>query len=96
MIKHVVSWEFAEKDKSTNILRMKQLLEELPGLIPEIIDYEVGLNIRQSDIAMDMVLISSFSDESALKIYGTHPEHHRVVQELHAVTTKAVIVDYDT
>jgi quinol monooxygenase YgiN len=94
MIKHVVSWGFAEENKSANLKKMKELLEELPSLIPAIIDYEVGLNFRDSELAMDMVLVSSFADEAALKEYANHPEHKRVVAALHAVTSKAVIVDY--
>ena len=94
MIKHVVSWEFAEDNKIENLKNMKALLEELPALIPAIEDYEVGLNIKDSELAMDMVLISSFANEVAMQEYAAHPEHRRVVEALHAVTTKAVIVDY--
>ena len=94
MIKHVVSWEFAEDNKTENLKNMKALLEELPALIPVIEGYEVGLNIKDSDLAMDMVLISSFADEASMQQYATHPEHRRVVEALHGVTTKAVIVDY--
>ncbi len=96
MIKHVVCWEFGEKNKSSNLNKMKELLEELPGLIPAIAGYEVGLNIKNSELAMDMVLISSFADEAALQTYAEHPEHRRVVQALHKVTENAVIVDYKT
>ncbi|NQV42294.1 MAG: Dabb family protein [Candidatus Marinimicrobia bacterium] len=94
MIKHVVSWEFAEENKAGNLLRMKELLEELPSLISVIEDYEVGLNIKDSELAMDMVLVSSFADEAALQTYANHAEHKRVVEALHKVTTRAVIVDY--
>ena len=94
MIKHVVAWEFAEEDKSTNLQEMKQLLEALPSLIPAIKSYEVGLNFKISELAMDMVLISAFADEEGLKDYAAHPEHQRGVEKLHAVTTKAVIVDF--
>jgi len=96
MIKHVVSWGFAKEKKADNLKKMKAMLEELPALIPAIVDYEVGLNIKVSDLAMDMVLISSFADEAALQVYASHPEHRRVVEALHKVTTKAVIVDYKT
>ena len=94
MIKHVVSWEFAESNKSGNLKMMKALLEELPELISVIEEYEVGLNIKKSDLAMDMVLISAFADETALQTYASHPEHKRVVEALHKVITRAVIVDY--
>lgn len=94
MYKHVVSWEFENKNKQENLKEMKVLLETLPSLIPEIVEYEIGLNVKDSELAMDMVLISSFNDEAAYKVYATHPEHRLVVEALHKVTSKAVIVDY--
>lgn len=96
MYKHIVAWEFHQENKTTNLQNMKALLEELSELIPEILELEVGLNVRDSKLAMDMVLITSFEDEAAYKVYATHPEHSRVVDELHKVTTEAVIVDYNT
>lgn len=96
MFKHIVSWEFAKEDKAKHLIEMKTLLETLPALIPEISEYEIGLNVRESELAMDMDMVSAFSDEAAFKIYSTHPEHRRVVEALHKVTTNAVIVDYNT
>jgi len=94
MIKHIVSWEFSEENKTANLQRMKKRLEELPALISEIEEYEVGLNFKVSELAMDMVLISAFADKSAFRAYAEHPQHQQVVQELHQVTRKAVIVDF--
>jgi len=56
MIKHVVSWEFAQENKAANLKKMKDLLEGLPSFISDIVEYEVGLNIKVSELAMDMVL----------------------------------------
>lgn len=95
MYKHIVSWEFSDANKLQNIAEMKALLETLPALIPEIEGYEVGINVSNSPLAMDMVLISSFMDENAYKIYAKHPEHAEVVNALHSVTSNAVIVDYN-
>ncbi len=94
MIKHIVAWDFAVDSKQSNLKRMKNLLEELPALISEIETFEVGLNLKDSDVAKDMVLVSSFADEGALQRYTDHPEHQRVVQELRKVSSKTVVVDY--
>ncbi len=94
MIKHIVAWDFADDNKQNNLMRLKNLLEELPALISEIETFEVGLNIKTSDVAKDMVLVSSFPDEAALQRYTDHPEHQRVVSELRKVASKTVVVDY--
>ncbi|MCF7823851.1 MAG: Dabb family protein [Candidatus Marinimicrobia bacterium] len=96
MIKHIVAWDFPEEGKKQNIRRMKNLLEELPGLIPEIMAYEIGVNIKDSEFAKDMILISVFKDVSALQTYSDHSEHQRVVQELRKVAKKTVVVDFET
>ncbi len=94
MIKHIVAWDFPEEQKSENIAKLKALLEELPTLISEIETYEVGINIKDSENAKDMILISGFKDQAALDRYAVHPEHQRVVQELRKVATKTVVVDF--
>jgi len=96
MFKHVVAWEFIQENKREHMLAMKRLLEELPELIPDLKEVEVGINVRESKLAMDMVLITSFEDQAGYQVYATHPEHKRVVDELHKVTVNAVIVDYQT
>ena len=96
MYKHIVCWEFAEKNKGSNLEAMKLLLEALPVHIPEILELEVGLNVKDSPRVMDMVLSTSFADEAAYQVYATHPAHGKVVEALHKVTVEAVIVDYNT
>ena len=48
MLKHIVMWklkEFAEgKTKAENALIMKENLERLVGIVPEIISLQVGIN----------------------------------------------------
>ena len=70
MLKHIVMWklkEFAEgKTKAENALIMKESLERLVGIIPEIKSLQVGINEKTSDMAYDAVLISTFEDADAL------------------------------
>jgi len=95
VIKHVVAWDFKEAGKQENIQKLKGLLEKLPALIPEIKSYEIGVNIKDSEIAKDMVLIFAFADEASLQRYSDHPEHQRVVAELRKVSQKTVVVDFE-
>lgn len=51
MLKHIVMWklkEFAEgKTKAENALIMKESLERLVGIVPEIISLQVGINEKE-------------------------------------------------
>ena len=51
MLKHIVMWklkEFAEgKTKAENALIMKENLERLVGIVPEIISLQVGINEKE-------------------------------------------------
>ncbi|MBT4035076.1 MAG: Dabb family protein [Candidatus Marinimicrobia bacterium] len=94
MIKHIVAWDIIDTDKQHNVKKLKSLLEELPDLIPEIVSYEVGINIKDSENAKDMILLSSFQDEAGLQTYAEHPEHQRVVLELRKVSRKTMVVDF--
>jgi len=96
MIKHIVAWDFPDEHKKENTAKLKALLDELPALISEIKIYEVGINIKVSEFAKDMVLISGFEDQAALDRYTAHPEHVRVVKELRKKATKTVVVDFKT
>ena len=82
MVKHIVMWklkEFAEgKTKAENAQFMKENLERLVGIIPEIKSLQVGINEKISDMAYDAVLISTFEDAEALARYKEHPEHVKV------------------
>lgn len=74
MLKHIVMWklkEFAEgKTKAENALIMKESLERLVGIVPEIISLQVGINEKESDMAYDAVLISTFQDNTRTIHYG--------------------------
>ncbi|NQV16890.1 Dabb family protein [bacterium] len=94
MIKHVVAWDFPETDKIENITRLKALLEALPALISDFKSYEIGVNIKDSENAKDMILISAFEDAEALQRYVVHPEHQRVLKELRKIAQKTMVVDF--
>lgn len=91
-------WKLKEsaegKSKKDNALLMKEKLEALKGMIPEIGLIEVGLNIYSSDAAYDVVLYSEFRDEAALKAYQVHPEHLKVADFVGKIKEERFFVDY--
>lgn len=100
MYKHLVLWKLKESadsaSKSALAHEVKRRLETLPGVIAEIEDYEVGINIGSYGASFfDVGLISSFKDEDAFKRYCVYPEHDEVVAYIQSVTEAEEIVDYE-
>ncbi len=79
ILKHIVMWTFKEEaeglDKRANALLMKQRLEALVGIVPQLISAEVGVNVNSSDSAADAVLVSTFRSFEDLAAYKVHPAH---------------------
>ncbi|SFM25957.1 Dabb family protein [Methanolobus profundi] len=98
MLKHIVMWKLKDNaEGNTNIknaLFMKEMLETLKDVIPEIEMIEVGLNVNSSAAAYDVVLYSEFKDEEALKTYQDHPEHLKVAEFVGKINEDRVVVDY--
>ncbi|UCH64089.1 MAG: Dabb family protein [Fidelibacterota bacterium] len=99
MIKHIVMWRLMEEVEGTakegNTRVMRARLEALPKAIPEIGRLEVGLNIKDSERAADVVLYSEFDSPEALATYIQHPAHQEVVAFIREVASETRVVDYE-
>ncbi len=99
MIKHIVMWrlkeEAAGQTKADNARAIKTRLEALPQAIPEIRSLEVGLNTKDSERAMDVVLYSEFDSPEALAVYSRHPTHQEVVAFVREIAAESRVVDYE-
>ena len=96
MIVHIVCFKIEDNSsKEENLSKMKKLLEELPSKIPQIIDFEVGLNYNESDAAFDVSLYSTFNSKEDLNAYAIHPDHLVVVNFIKTIATDRVVVDYE-
>lgn len=99
MYKHVVLWKLKEEadgmSKQQLAVEVKRRLDELPGIISEISDYEVAINIGDYGASFfDVSLIAAYPDEDAFKKYCVYPEHDAVVAYIQSVTVAEEIVDY--
>lgn len=98
MLKHIVMWKLKDnaegKTKEENAKRIKNMIERLQGIIPELLKAEIGFNVSKSDRAFDIVLYSEFENEDTLDVYRKHPEHQKVVDFLSKVNTEVCAVDY--
>jgi hypothetical protein len=63
MIHHTVMWKL--KDPA-NAERFKQLLDSCQGLVPGMQQFDVGVRVEGLEATCDVVLLSAFSDKSAL------------------------------
>ncbi len=98
MIKHIVMWrlkDFANGvNKEENARKLKSHLESLKSKIKEIKHIEVGINIKSSDAASDVVLYSEFDSMDDLEAYQRHPEHMKIVDFVNEIRLERRVVDY--
>ena len=83
MIRHVVTFTFLEeaegKTRLENARATKEMLDALPGKIPQILRSETHLNAPDTDSGnADLILISDFADRESLNAYIVHPDHKAV------------------
>lgn len=100
MIKHVVFFGIADeaegKSKKENLLYIKEELEALIQLIPELKKIEVGINHPEAPAGnFDLALYTEFESMKDLDIYQVHPEHKRVAAYIGKVKTSRACVDYE-
>lgn len=87
--------EFAEgKSRAENAAWMKQHLEALLGVVPELKSVEVGVNVDPSEMAYDAVLVSTFESQEALAAYKVNPEHVKVSSYCKKIRESRVVVDF--
>ncbi|MEJ5286064.1 MAG: hypothetical protein CH6_4259 [Candidatus Kapaibacterium sp.] len=98
MLKHIVMFKLKEdyqgKDKSSLAKEIKEALEKLPSLIPQIKHYEVGINQLDDPRAYDIVLVSAFENKDELEIYRNHSAHKKTLEFILERALDAKVVDY--
>src|ERR1700758_3237306 len=97
MIRHIVMWRVAGQtasERRETASRVKGEFESLRGLIPGLLDLDVGLDVSEVDYACDVVLVADFESRAALEAYASHPEHLRVRQALAGMREERHQVDY--
>jgi hypothetical protein len=98
MIKHIVMWRVRGDDaaeRQRNVALLKTEFESLRGLVPGLLNLEIGVDFSRIDYACDVVLYSEFESRESLAAYAEHPEHLRVKRALGDLRTARHQVDYD-
>lgn len=98
MLKHIVMWklkpEAEGRTKAENAQWMKEHLEALIGVVPEVRSLQVGINVKESEMAYDAVLISTFENEAALAAYKVNPRHAEISAYCKKIRESRVVVDF--
>lgn len=95
MIKHIVMWTFKNEVATKDKLEMKRRLESLKGVVPVLLDIEVGLDTSGKEASMDMVLYTEFKNTDDLDAYAGHPAHLKVVEFVKPLVCERAVVDYE-
>jgi sporulation integral membrane protein YtvI len=99
-IRHIVMWKLHDtvhglpKDKAIAI--MKDKLNSLPAIIPQILYFEVSSDIKYDSNAYDIVLVSDFASTMDLDAYKNHPEHVAVAKWIYKAVKERSVVDFET
>ncbi len=95
MIKHIVMWRVKEASKFEDTAKIKAALGALPAQIPEIVEFEVGINYNPAEVAFDVALYSAFANKEDLKIYADHPAHLDAKVVIGSVAVERCVADYE-
>jgi len=95
-LRHVVLFSFLESSSATDIVAIETAFEALPTKIPEIIDFEWGLNNSPEGLNKDFThcFLVTFADEAGRAAYLPHPEHLAFVDLLKPHLKDVLVVDY--
>ncbi len=98
MVKHIIIWNFkdelSQEERKELALKIKNGLESLKDKIDGIVDIKVCTDFLGSSNG-DLMLDSTFVDESALKAYQVNPEHLKVAEIVRASVCSRKCVDFE-
>jgi hypothetical protein len=81
MFRHVVMLRWKPEATATERFAVQAGLADLPAVIPEIRNYEVGADARVNDGNFDLVVVADFDDVDGDIVYRDHPDHQAVIRE---------------
>lgn len=96
MIKHIVMWKLKPEAEGYTALEnanwMKEHLEGLMEVVPELLSCEVGINVVDGNY--DACLVSTFNSLEDLAAYKVHPAHVAISTYCKKIRESRVACDY--
>lgn len=80
MIRHVVLLKWNEGVDDAHIAAAKAAFDRLPSVIPQILSFPNGPDLRAVPANYDYVVTADFASLADFFIYREHPEHQNFVQ----------------
>lgn len=77
--RHVVLMRFTEDATETQIEEMIESLAKLPAIIPEIVDYKLGRDLKINQGNYDLAIVADFAGLDEYLVYRDHPEHRAII-----------------
>ena len=95
--RHVVMFKWAEGTTTGQQDEVAAKLGELPGTIPEIGAWSMGVNAGVSPEGYDFVVVADFADRDAYLVYRDHPAHRGVVDAfITPIAARRAFIQYET
>lgn len=95
MVEHIVLFRWNDTATQTEIDAALEGLRGLAGEIPGILELAVGTNFSDRSQGFTHGLVVRFTDRAALDVYGPHPAHQHVVQQLiNPIRADVLAVDF--
>ena len=99
MIRHIVSFTFCDAEGRTrreNAERVKERLDAMPALIPQIVRSETHLGAEgQAEGNADLILLSDFRNWEDLAAYLDHPDHRAVGAMMAPIRQSRAAIDIE-
>lgn len=98
VLRHVVLFKFKGDASKEKIGEIEKAFSDLPSKIPQIKDYEWGINNSPEglDKGLTHCFLVTFENEEDRARYLPHPDHKAFVEILKPHLADAVVVDYWT
>lgn len=98
VLRHVVLFKFKDGTSSENIKKVEAAFSALPSKIPQIKDYEWGLNNSPEGLEKGFThcFFLTFNSEEDRAIYLPHPDHKAFGDVLGPHLDDVLVVDYWT
>lgn len=98
MLKHIVMWRFKDGAEGQTAAQhaawMKDRLDALVGVVPEIKSLECGIDVLRTPASFDAVLTVVVDDVEALSRYANHPAHLKIAERAKLIAETRVAADY--
>lgn len=99
VLRHMVIFKFNDSSSDEDVQRLNDAFNALPEAIPEIKDFEWGLNDSPEDFHQDFThcyMLTFHSETDRDSVYTPHPKHQAFVASLGDHLEKVFVVDYWT